>query len=113
MRVLTIAAFGWLVPGGAHLMSRRYLQAGMFAAVVWTAFAVGIALGGGLAWPQPAELAGLDNANAWIFQAGAWSKRLAGAPWAAARLLGYNTSFLDGRLHEYGSTLLMMAGLFN
>src|SRR5262245_27781811 len=113
MSAFSLAAFGWLVPGGAHLVSRRYLQAAMFAAVVWIAFGAGIALGGGLAWPQQVELEGLDTATRWIFQAGAWSKLLAGAPYLGARIAGYSGSFLDGRLHEYGTTLLMMAGLFN
>ena len=113
MRTITLAVFGWLVPGGAYLLERRYLQAAMFAAVIWTAFGAGIVLRGGIAWPQASELAGLDTATAWIFQAGGWSKTLAGAPYLAARLAGYSGSFPDGRLHEYGTTLLMMAGVVN
>ena len=47
-----------------------------------------------------------------MFQAGAAAKLLAGAPFLLARLAGA-PGFLEGRLHEYGTTLLLFAGLFN
>ena len=104
MKALLLAAFGWLVPGGAYLLMRRYLQFAGFALVVSAAFAAGLALQGGCRWPEHAELAGL---------VGAFAKLLAGGPYLAAQLFGGSSTFLDGRLHEYGSTLLLMAGLFN
>ena len=113
MSVLRLAAFGWLVPGGAYLLMRRYLQFAFFAFIVWTAFGLGVALQGGWGWPQPAELAGLDTFTALVFRAGALAKLLAGGPYLLAGFAAGSSSFLDGRLHEYGSTLLMMAGLFN
>jgi hypothetical protein len=113
MNAVVLAAFGWLVPGGTYLLMRRYLQFAVFAIVVWTAFGAGIALQGGLSWPQPAELAGLNTSATWILRAGALSKPLAGGPYLAAQVFGWPGSFLEGRVHEYGTTLLMMAGLFN
>jgi len=104
--------FGWIVPGGAYLLMRRYLQFAVFAAVVWTAFGAGLLLHGGAAWPQTAELAGLDGFTALVFQASGLARLLAGAPYFAAQLLG-GSSFLAGRLHEQGTTLFIMAGLFN
>jgi hypothetical protein len=112
MNALWLAAFGWLVPGGAWLLKRRYLQFAGFAFVVTAAFTAGILLGGGTRWPQPAELAGLDGFTALGLKAGAFSKLLAGGPWLLARLFDGPT-FLEGRLHEYGTTLLMMAGICN
>jgi hypothetical protein len=106
-------AFGWLVPGGAYLLMRRYLQSALFAVAVTGAFAAGVWLHGGYAWPQPAELAGLDGFTALLFKAGALGKALAGAPYLLASLFGAPESFLSGRLHEYGSTLLIMAGACN
>jgi len=113
MRTLRLAAFGWLVPGGAYLMMRRYLQFAVFAFVVSATFLAGLALGGGCRWPQPAELAGLDGFTALMFKAGALAKLLAGGPYVAAQIFGGSGSFLGGRLHEYGTTLMMMAGLIN
>ena len=113
MRALGLAAFGWLVPGGAYLLMRRYLQFAVFAVLVSATFAVGLALHGGLQWPQPGELQGLDTFAAWVFQGAALAKFLAGGPFLLARLFDGGPSFLDGRLHEYGTTLLVLAGLFN
>jgi len=113
MSALLLAAFGWLVPGGTYLLLRRYLQFGVFAFVVSAAFGAGIALKGGCRWPEPAELADLDGFTALVFRIGAFVKLLAGGPYLAARFFDGSSGFLSGRLHEYGSTLLLMAGLFN
>jgi hypothetical protein len=113
MRAIALAAFGWLVPGGAYLLTRRYLQFGIFAALVSVTFAAGLALQGGLLWPQPAELQGLDKVTALIFQGGALTRLLAGCPYLLALCFDGGRGFLDGRVHEYGTTLLALAGLFN
>jgi hypothetical protein len=62
---------------------------------------------------QPAELEGLDNFTALIFKAGALAKLLGGDPFLLAALFDGSHSFLDGRLHEYGTTFLVLAGLLN
>jgi hypothetical protein len=113
MNPLLLALAGWVAPGGAYLLTRRYLQFAGFALVVCASFAAGIALQGGDQWPRPEEMAGLDGFTAWVFKAGAIAKMLAGAPYLVARLLDHSGSFTDSRLHEQGSTLLMMAALFN
>jgi hypothetical protein len=113
MTTLLLAAFGWLVSGGAYLLMRRYLQFAVFAFVVSAAFGAGLALQGGCRWPEPAELAGLDGFTALVFKTGAFAKLLAGGPYLAARFFGGSSGLLSGRLHEYGSTLLMMAGVLN
>jgi hypothetical protein len=112
MNPLVSAAFGWLVPGGAYLLARRYLQFVGFAAVVLATFGAGLVLDGGSAWPQPGELAGLDGFTALLFRAGAVAKMMAGGPYLAAQFFD-GTSFAAGRVHEQGTTLLAMAGLFN
>jgi hypothetical protein len=111
--VVVLAAFGWLVPGGAYLLMRRYLQFALFAVLVSVTFAAGLALHGGFEWPQPAELQGLDGFTAFLFKAGALSKLLAGGPYLLAMVFDGAHGFLEGRLHEYGTTLLVMAGVFN
>lgn len=113
MKAAGLALFGWLVPGGAYLLRRRYVQFAGFAVLVSVTFACGLTLQGGYRWPQPSELQGLDNFTSLLFQAGAFAKMLAGGPFLLAQTLGNGHSFLDGRVHEYGTTLLSLAGIFN
>ena len=113
MKAVGLAAFGWLVPGGAFLLMRRYLQFAVFAVLVSTTFAAGLALHGGFQWPGPADLQGLDTFTVLVFKAGASAKLLAGCPFLLALFFMGPHGFLDGRLHEYGSALLVLAGLIN
>jgi hypothetical protein len=108
-----VALFGWLVPGGAYLLLRRYAQFALFLLLVSSACAAGTALQGGNQWPQAAELQSLDGFTAIVAQAGALARVLAGGPYLLARFLDGNHTFLTGRLHEYGTTLLTLAGLLN
>jgi hypothetical protein len=113
VRSAGLAVFGWLVPGGAYLLMRRYAHFAGFALVISATCAAGLALHGGYQWPQPADLAGLDSFEVLFFKAGALTKLLAGGPFLLGSWLGGPQSFLDGRLHEYGTTLLALAGMFN
>jgi hypothetical protein len=113
MRAVALGLFGWVVPGGAYLSGRRYGSFALFAVAVWASFGVGLALDGGLAWPSAADLAGLDGGTSLMFRAAAAVKMLAGAPYLLAQALGVSGTFLEGRLHEQGTTLLAMAGVIN
>jgi hypothetical protein len=113
MNLVLTAAFGWLVPGGAYLLARRYLQFALSLALVCCATVGGIALHGANLWPQAEDLRGLDGLTAAMAQAGALARTMAGAPYLLARLCNYSQTFLNGQLHEYGTVLLALAGLFN
>ncbi len=113
MKAVVLAVFGWLVPGGAYLLMRRYLQFAGFAVLVSATFAAGVALQGGYQWPQSGELRGLDSFTILVFKAGALVKLLAGGPFLFAQFFDGSHGFLDGRLHEFGTTLLVLAGIFN
>jgi hypothetical protein len=113
VKSVALAAFGWLVPGGAYLPARRYQHFAGFAVLVSITFVIGLALHGSYQWPQAAELQGVDGFTAFFFKAGALAKLLPGGPSLLARFFDGSNSFLDGRLHEYGTTLLALAGLFN
>lgn len=113
MKVAAMAVFGWLVPGGAYLWTRRYLQFGIALALVCCATVAGMALHGANLWPAPAELEGLDGFTMGMARAGAGAKLLAGAPYLLTLLSHYSRTFLSGQTHEYGTTLLVLAGLFN
>jgi hypothetical protein len=113
MKAVALAGFGWLVPGGAYLLMRRYLQFVAFAVLVSATFAAGLALHGGYQFPQPGELRGLDSSTVLFFEAGALARLFAGGPFLLGQLFGSGHGFLEGRLHEYGTTLLTLAGIFN
>jgi hypothetical protein len=104
---------GWLVPGGGYLVTRRYRQFALFLALVCGVFALGLMLHGGNAWPRAEDLKGLDGFSAGIAQAGALAKTLAGGPYLIAAVFGHPNSYTQGRIHEYGTTLLTMAGFLN
>ena len=108
-----LAAFGWLVPGGAYFLIGRKRQFALFLLLVSAAFGAGLMLQGGNLWPQPDDLRGLDGLSTLLAQAGAVVKVLAGGPYLLAWLFNYSQGFLDGRLHEYGTILLVVAGLLN
>jgi len=112
MKAIALAAFGWLIPGGSYLLMRRYTQFAIFAVLVPATFAAGLLLEGNCRWPQPAELSGLDGFTALALRATVFVKALAGAPYLVGRLFD-GAGFLAGRMHEYGTVLLIMAGLFN
>lgn len=92
---------------------RRYLQFAVFAGLVTATLIAGVALHGALQWPDAAALQGLDAFTVLVFQAGALAKLLAGCPFLLALHFNGGHGFLDGRLNEYGTTLVVLAGLFN
>jgi hypothetical protein len=111
VRTLGLALFGWLVPGGADLLERRYGRFAIAATLVGALVIGGVVLQGSVAWPHPEELSGVDGFTAILFQAGAASRLLAGLP--ALLALGGSGTFLEGHAHEYGATLLSLAGVAN
>lgn len=113
MKTAMAAVFGWLVPGGAYLLARRYWQFGVSLAVVCCATVAGVALHGANLWPQASEMQGIDGLTGLMANAGGVARLLAGGPYLLTRLAGYSQTFLGGQTHEYGTTLLALAGLFN
>jgi hypothetical protein len=107
------ALAGWLVPGGAFLLSRRYGRFAAFASLVSITFAAGLMLHGAWQIPQPAELAGLTGFEALAAWAGALTRMLAGLPCLMAQAFGSPQPPLTAQLHEYGTTLLTLSGIFN
>jgi hypothetical protein len=108
-----VAAFGWLVPGGGYLLMRRYLQFVAFLVVILLAAGAGIALHGANLPPRPEELQGLDGLSVLLAKAGTLVKMLAGGPYLLARVCDYSQAFVNGYTHEYGTKLLILAGLLN
>ena len=113
MRTALMAAAGWILPGGAHLMQRRYGRAAILAVVVCGMFAAGVAINGVASWPTQQDLEGLDGASKLLARAGWAAKAMAGGPFLVLRASGEPGDFASGFVHEYGTKLLVMAGLLN
>lgn len=94
---------GWLLPGGAYLLRKRYEQFAFSFALVCAAFVAGIGLGG-LNTPAQPEIFGA---------AAAVAKWLIGGPYLIARMLNNSPVPIDAPMHDYGLALLMAAGLIN
>lgn len=113
MNAVLTATFGWLIPGGAYLLTRRYLQFAIAFGSVCCATVFGVLLHGTNLWPASNELQGLDALATRVAQAGGIARMLAGGPYLLLRFCDYSQTFLAGQTHEYGSALLVLAGLFN
>jgi hypothetical protein len=108
-----LLAVGWLLPGGGYLLLRRYRQFAFFLAIICAASVAGMLLQGANVWPPSGDLQGLDGVAVLTARAGAVTKAMAGGPYLLARAAGYSHSYLAGCLHEYGTSLLTVAGLLN
>ena len=102
LAALLIAA--WLVPGLGHLLLRRRARAAVFAAVIVTAFVVGLLLDGELITPKNGDPLSL---LAFIAILGN------GALFFAARLLDLGQGVVTSPAFEYGKTFLLTSGMMN
>ena len=94
----------WLVPGLGHLLLRRRLRAGVFAAVIAVAFVAGLVLDGELIMPKSGDPLSL---LAFIAILGN------GVLFFGARLLGFGEGVVTSPAFEYGKTFLLTAGMMN
>lgn len=104
--LITIVA--WLLPGAGHfLLGRRGRALLIFAAVLLT-FGLGIAMRGPMFEPRTGDL--LTT----LIQFGGFLGDLAsGLLYLLTVWLGYSQPDMAGHVHDYGSKLLVAAGLLN
>lgn len=105
---ILIAVVAWLVPGGGHfLLSRRGRGAIILGAVLLT-FALGLLMRGPMFQPRTGDL--LTT----LIQFGGFIGDLAsGLLYLLSVWLGYSQPDVAGHVHDYGSKLLVAAGLLN
>lgn len=103
-----VAIVAWLIPGGGHfLLSRRGRGAVIFGAVLLT-FAFGLLMRGPMFQPKTGDP--LTTA----IQVGGFIGDLAsGLLYLLSVWLGYSQPDAPGHVHDYGSKLLVAAGLLN
>jgi hypothetical protein len=105
---ILIAVIAWLLPGGGHfLLGRRGRAAIIFGAVLLT-FAIGLLMRGPMFQPRTGDL--LTT----LIQFGGFLGDLAsGLFYLLSVWLGYSQPDAAGHVHDYGSKLIVAAGLLN
>ena len=105
---LLVAAVAWLIPGGGHfLVKRRGRGAIIFGAVLLT-FMIGILMRGPMFQPHGGDL--LTTAIQW---GGFIGDLASGLLYLLTVWLGYSQPDMAGHVHDYGSKLMLAAGLLN
>lgn len=94
----------WLVPGLGHLLLGRRLRAAVFAAVIFVAFVVGIALQGELVLPRPGDPLSYLAAIATLGN---------GVLFILAEAAGLGHGVVTAPSWEFGNTFLLTAGMMN
>src|SRR6185312_2947058 len=105
---ILITVIAWLFPGGGHfLLGRRGRGAIIFGAVLLT-FGLGLLMRGPMFEPRTGDL--LTT----LIQFGGFIGDLAsGLLYLLSVWLGYSQPDAAGHVHDYGSKLLVAAGLLN
>jgi hypothetical protein len=104
----TVMAMAWLIPGAGHFMLNRKTRGALLCACVVVSFAAGLLMRGFLFPPQRGDLFTML-----IYVGGFIGNLAAGVPYLAAKGLGYAQPDLAGHVHDYGTKLLVAAGLMN
>jgi hypothetical protein len=106
---IVIGIVSWLIPGGGHLLQKRYIRGSIIAAVVWLMFIIAI-LSGGAHYP------GFDFKDGALLYLLNFFARLgsglgAAISWLIATSPAPNIAALA--TFEYGGRFLEIAGLLN
>jgi hypothetical protein len=105
-----IIAFAWMVPGGGHFLLKRTGRGMILGGAVLLAFVFGLLLRGPAfvwLWSSRDMLASVIHSGGFIAQL------LAGLPYLFMVWLGYNQADVAGMTHDYGTKLMVLAGLLN
>jgi hypothetical protein len=105
---ILIAVIAWLVPGGGHFLLGRRGRAGIIFGAVLLTFGLGLLMRGPMFQPRTGDL--LTT----LIQFGGFIGDLAsGVFYLLSVWLGYSQPDAAGHVHDYGSKLLVAAGLLN
>lgn len=103
-----VTVVAWLIPGGGHLLLRRRGRGIIIFAAVLLIFVVGILLRGPMFQPHGGDL--LTTAIQW---GGFIGDLASGILYLLTVWLGYTQPDAAGHVHDYGSKLIVAAGLLN
>ena len=99
------ALLAWLLPGAGHFYLRRPGKAMLFLGAIGALFVLGVAMDSRLTVNL-----GLDDLLASLFSL---AQMAIGAPYFAARAMGFEAGQVTSVTHEYGNTFTAVAGLLN
>ena len=105
-----IAVLAWLIPGGGHFLLGRRGRGALIAGSVVLSFAIGIAMRGPMFQPHGG---GGDMMTALIQWGGFIGDLATGILYLLTVWLGYAQPDMAGHTFDYGSKLIVAAGLLN
>ena len=103
-----LLAAAWLIPGAGHFLLNRKSRAALLFGCVTISFIAGLLMRGYLFSPQTGDLF-----TTLIYVGGFIGNLASGVPYLATKGLGYVQPDMAGHVHDYGTKLLVAAGLMN
>lgn len=95
---------GWLIPGGGHLLLKRYVRGLLLMISVVMMFLIGLGMNGRIYTPNSGEILEI---LAFVGDVGA------GVLYFLARIMEWGTAPAANAVADYGKTFLIVAGLLN
>jgi len=95
---------GWLVPGGGHILLKRYIRGALILISVVAMFVIGLGLHGRVYKPNGGDI--LDILG-FVGDVGA------GVLYFLARIMDWGNVMPANALADYGKTFVIVAGLLN
>ena len=95
---------GWLIPGGGHIMQKRYVRGALLFASVLGMFLVGLGMNGRVYKPNGGDI--LDILG-FIGDFGA------GALYFLARIMDWGNTMPANAVADYGKIFIVVSGLLN
>jgi hypothetical protein len=103
--VLPACLLAWVLPGAGHLYLGRRGKGLLFLGAIGALFILGVAMKSRLQL-----YLGLEDPLALLFSI---AQMAVGAPYFAARAMGFETGQVTSVTYEYGNTFTAVAGLLN
>jgi len=95
---------GWLIPGGGHILLKRYVRGALLFVSVLAMFLIGLGLNGRVYKPNGGDI--LDILG-FVGDIGA------GALYILARIMDWGSALSANAAADYGKTFIIVAGLLN
>jgi len=95
---------GWLVPGGGHILLKRYVRGILLLVSILAMFLIGLGLNGRIYQPNGGDI--LDILG-FVGDVGT------GALYILARMMNWGSTLSANAAADYGKTFIIVAGLLN